>query len=280
MALGVLLGLWAMGPMQEVSWPVFELLLWSEEEVRCSGIQFSASTHRSPTPSHFLYKTTPEATKRTPIDHYEHIPDGDPETERRQKACPRSQDDLAKEQSLKCADAHLVCYPPWHGVPASGFICGALLLTTWGRTPGTGFVCLTVPMESHRSQDFLPTSSFSASAPSAPCVLGPEVLLSGLAWFSLPLTFGIIILASLGCWLSVVLSPTHKHGYMLLSGSLWVKPNKKHNYTQAFQLNTRAYSSASCHHPLAQRVQKRDTPLLTHLAAVFRVSRGESPPLS
>lgn len=135
-----------------------------------------------------------------------------------------------------------------------------------------------VPQKPGLSPHFL----FLCLCPACSLCPGPsEVLLSGPAWISLPLTFGIIILAPLGCWLSVMLSPTHKHGYMLLSGSLWVKPNKKHSHTQAFQLNTCAYSSASCHHPLAQRVQKRTRGCLPFHppSAVCRVSRGESPPL-
>lgn len=95
-----LLGLWVMGPMQEPSWSAAELLLWPEEEGRCRGIRLSASPCNSPPPAaSFLFRTTPEATRRTAIDGYKPIIDGDPEAERRKDRCLRSQDKLAKEQS-------------------------------------------------------------------------------------------------------------------------------------------------------------------------------------
>lgn len=134
-----------------------------------------------------------------------------------------------------------------------------MLLATWGRTQGAGFALLMVPMATHGSEDFLPPSSCSASSLPAPCVLGPLRLCrlaqpgspcsSHLALPSLPLlTIGQLLYCH-----QVINMAT----CFLLVLSLWVEPNKKHSHTQVFQLNTCAYFSASCHHPSAQRVQKR-----------------------
>lgn len=140
-------------------------------------------------------------------------------------------------------------------------------LSPWGMVKSQGRVRM--------PHGVTPFSScpFPLRPPCATCPGPSEVLLSSLAQLSLSISFSICSPEALDSWPRVVLSPSHKLGYVLLSGSLLVEP--RHNPRPSVRGKHPCFPVPS-HHPLAQRVQGggQGTPDRTHPARPAEAAGG------
>lgn len=170
-----------------------------------------------------------------------------------------TKDPRAKSRNQSPLTAHPVCCPAW--------MAWCPGLSPRGMVKSQGRLCMPYGVTSFSSCPFL------LHLPCATCPGHSEVLLSSLAQLSLSISFSICSPEALDSWPRVVLPPSHKLGYELLSGSLLVEP--KHNPCPSVRGKHPCFPVPS-HHPLAQRVRGggQGTPDHTHPARPAEAAGG------